>query len=78
MKCPYCESEMEKGEVQIGDLMDSYLKMGGPVLWLPQAECKKILPKKTVHLVGKAEGYYCEKCGKVVGIFSERGAEFFQ
>lgn len=78
MKCPYCESEMEKGEVQIGDVIDARLKMGGPVLWLPQTECKKILPKKTVHLVGKAEGYYCEKCGKVVGIFSERGAEFLQ
>ena len=78
MKCPYCENEMEKGEVQIGDLIDSYLKMAGPVLWLPQTECKKMVPKRTVYLVGKAEGYYCQKCEKVVGIFNERGAEFLQ
>ena len=43
-----------------------------------QDDCKKLLPKKTVHLIGRAEGYYCENCGKVVAIFSERGAEFLQ
>lgn len=78
MRCPYCESDMEKGEVQIGDIIEAKLKTGGPVLWIPQKDSKKVLPSKTVNLIGKAEGYYCEKCGKVVGIFCERGAEFLQ
>ena len=28
MKCPYCENDMEKGEVQIGDIIDARLKTG--------------------------------------------------
>lgn len=78
MKCPYCERDMEKGEVQIGDAFQALLKSGGPVLWVPQNDCKKFLPKKTVSLIGNAEGYYCEQCAKVVAIFDERGADFLQ
>ena len=78
MKCPYCEEDMEKGEVQIGDIIDARLNTGGPVLWIPKDDCKKLLPKKTVSLIGRAEGYYCRECAKVVGIFTERGADFLQ
>ncbi len=78
MKCPYCENDMEKGEIQIGDIIDARLKTGGPVLWIPKDDCKKLLPKKTVRLTGIAEGYYCKKCAKAIGIFSEKGAEFLQ
>ncbi len=78
MKCSYCESDMEKGEIQIGDIIEAKFKTGGPVLWISQQDSKKLLPKKTVSLIGKAEGYYCKKCGKVVGIFNERGGEFLQ
>ncbi len=71
MKCPYCEKEMEKGEVQIGDIIEARLKTGGPVRWISEKECKKLLPKRTVPLTGKAEGYYCNQCQKVIGIFDE-------
>ena len=46
MKCPYCGNEMEKGEVQVGDILQAKLKSGGPVLWVSEEDCKKILPKK--------------------------------
>ena len=78
MKCPYCENVMEKGEVQVGDMFQVFLKSGGPVLWVPQKDCKKILPQKTVSLIGNAEGYYCDRCAKVVAIFDKRGADFLQ
>lgn len=78
MNCSYCEKEMQKGEVQIGDIFESIFKSSGPVVWIAEDECKKILPKNTVHLKVKAEGYYCEQCGKVVATFEERGAEFLQ
>lgn len=77
MNCPYCGKEMEKGEVQIGDSISALVR-GGHAVWVPQKECKKILPKNTVNLKPTAEGYYCDQCVKVVAIFDDRGADFFQ
>ena len=77
MNCPYCGKEMEKGEVQVGDAITALVK-GGYVLWLSETEKKKMVPKNTVQLCGVAEGYYCDKCIKVVAIFNERGDSFFQ
>lgn len=79
MKCPYCGKEMQKGEVQSGDLFDNlFNNRGGSVLFVSEDECKKLVPKKSVSLKVNGEGYYCEACGKVVGIFDERGADFWQ
>jgi len=78
MKCPYCSDEMKKGEVQIGDIIEARLKNGGPILWISEEDCKRILPKKTVRLESGAEGYYCEKCAKVVAFFDEKDAGFIQ
>jgi len=78
MKCPYCGNEMEKGEVQVGDILQAKLNSGGPVLWVPEEDCKKILPKKTISLCGVGEGYYCEKCAKAVAIFEEKGTGILQ
>ena len=78
MKCPYCENEMAKGEVQIGDAFQAFLKAGGPVLWIAEKETGKFIPKKSVTLAGVAIGYYCEKCSKVVAVFDEKGSDFLQ
>lgn len=71
MKCPYCSNEMKKGEVQIGDILQAKIKCGIPVLWIPEEDCKKLLPKETVSLSNAGEGYYCEVCEKVVTIFEK-------
>lgn len=78
MNCPYCGKEMQKGEVQSGSWGGKVLNAGEQALWIPEAECKKIVPKVSVSLKVNGEGYYCEKCAKVVGIFEKRGADFFQ
>ena len=78
MKCPYCGNEMEKGEVQVGDILEAKWKSGGPVLWVSEEECKRILPKKTIRLNGVGDGYYCEKCAKAVAIFDEKGTGILQ
>ncbi len=78
MKCLYCGNEMQKGEVQSGFWGGKVLNSGEHALWIPEAECKKLVPKTSVSLKVNGEGYYCETCGKVVGIFEERGADFFQ
>ncbi|MBQ4537774.1 MAG: hypothetical protein II994_09205 [Lachnospiraceae bacterium] len=72
MKCPYCDCEMEKGEVQIGDIVEARLKTGGPVMWISENECKKLLPKETIRLEAKAEGYYCNQCEKAVAFFNQK------
>jgi len=78
MNCPYCGDEMKKGEVQTGSAVNRMLRSGDSVLWIPEEDCAKIIPKKTINLATVAEGYYCEQCVKVVAIFDERGAGFFQ
>lgn len=78
MKCPKCGNEMEKGEVQVGDIFEAKFRSGGPVLWIPEEDGKKLLPKKTIRLDNVGEGYYCEKCAKVVAMFDEKGVDFFQ
>lgn len=78
MNCPSCGKEMQKGEVQSVDLLTNLFSHGESALWVPEEECKKALPKTSVTLNAVGEGYYCEDCGKVVGIFEKRGAEFWQ
>ncbi len=78
MNCPYCGKEMQKGEIQTGQWGGRILNHGEQVLWIPEAECKKIVPKTSVSLKVNGEGYYCEACKKAVGIFEERGADFWQ
>lgn len=78
MFCPYCGKEMQKGEIQTGNWGGRILNHEERVLWIPEPECKKFVPKTSVSLKVNGEGYYCEACGKVVGIFEERGADFWQ
>ena len=78
MNCPYCNKEMEKGEVQVGSFLDAKLFKGGNVIWIPEKDSKKMIPKNTINLYGIAEGYYCNQCIKVVAIFEDRGADFLQ
>lgn len=81
MQCPYCDNEMQKGEVEVRDtssLLGGLLHIGAAVEWLPEGERKKFFRKNTVNLALVAEGYYCQKCGKTIAIFDERGADFWQ
>jgi len=78
MNCPSCGKEMQKGEVQSGDLLTNLFKYGEHALWVPQEESGKMLPKSGVPVKVIGEGYYCKDCGKIVGIFEERGADFWQ
>ena len=78
MKCPYCEKEMKKGKVKVGDTIGNLFKVGELVTYIPDEECGKLLANNTINLDVNAEGYYCEDCKKVVAVFSERGDSFFQ
>lgn len=78
MNCLYCGKEMQKGEVQSGYWGGKFFDKGEHALWIPEAECEKMVPKTSVSLKVNGEGYYCEACGKVVGIFEERGTDFWQ
>lgn len=58
--------------------LDAKLFKGGNVIWIPEKDSKKMIPKNTINLYGIAEGYYCNQCIKVVAIFEDRGADFLQ
>lgn len=69
MKCPYCNKEMKNGEVKVVDTM---FNMFSNIVWYPEEELKNIVKKNYVNLKFKGQGYYCEECMKVVGIFDEK------
>lgn len=79
MKCSFCNEEMIKGSIQTGTLLTSITKVDEMVVFLPEGEEKKLLPRNTVHLkINSKEANYCPKCGKALVIFEERGNTFWQ
>ena len=50
MKCPFCSKEMKKGKVKVGDAIGNIIKAGEVVSYIPEEECGKLLPKKTLNL----------------------------
>ena len=55
MKCPYCDKEMENGEVKVVDTMFNMVSNLG---WYPENEIKKMVKKNYVNLKFKGAGYY--------------------
>ena len=75
MNCPVCGKEMAAGGLWVS---------GTLVRWLPEKDFRestlfkivfpdaKVLKGKTNHLMKETKvpgAYYCENCGKIVGIF---------
>lgn len=75
MKCPECGNEMKKGVIQVKDA-GSITQSLTMVSWYPEDDTGKIVKRDRVSLPLRAEGYYCDECMKVYGIFEEK-YEFF-
>lgn len=71
MKCPECGNEMKKGVIQVKDT-GSITQFFTMVSWHPVDDTGKIVKRDRVGLPLKAEGYYCDECMKVYGIFEEK------
>ncbi|MBE6851273.1 MAG: hypothetical protein E7504_06015 [Ruminococcus sp.] len=69
MKCPYCEKEMQKGEIRFSDDLSAFIKFFQGPRWVSEEDIERIIPKNTVQLSHVAETYYCEACGKAVAYF---------
>ena len=79
MKCMFCNEEMITGSIETGPLFSNILKADEMVVFIPEGEEKKLLPKNTVHLkITSKSANFCPKCGKAVAIFQERGNTFWQ
>lgn len=76
MICPHCGKEMKKGEVQMGDSVQAKIKRGTVVLWVPDEEKGKFVPKNSVRLKAWGEAFYCPDCEKVIAEFDKREPEF--
>lgn len=68
VKCPECGNRMRKGKVEVIDI-EHLLIPRVMTSWYPDEDKDKIFRKNIVHLKLEAEGYYCDKCEKVVAIF---------
>ena len=71
MKYPECGKECRKGFIEAKD-GGSLTQMFTSVIWYPEEEKKNKIRKSTVHLSLYGEGYYCDECMKVIGIFTEK------
>jgi NAD-dependent SIR2 family protein deacetylase len=67
-KCPYCESEMKKGFVEISGSMP----FSTNVAWYPEEERKKIFHDNIIWLKTRAEGYHCDNCDKIIAVFDKK------
>ena len=70
MKCPECGKECCKGFIEAIEFA-SITQLSVSVIWYPEEEKGKWTKNNKVQLSRKGEGYYCDKCKKVTGIFDE-------
>lgn len=70
MKCPNCNIDMTKGVLEANTL-GSLTQMGTMMKWCPIDEKGKKNRKESIELSLHGEGYYCDTCMKVYGIFEQ-------
>lgn len=82
MLCTICNGEMIKGRIEPGTFTDNYVlkKLNyDSVVFLPEGQEKKILPKNTVQLkITAQDAAYCPNCGKAVVVCENIGNSFWQ
>ena len=70
MKCPECGNECRKGMLKA--VNEERMENANVIMaWYPE----KIAVKKSIdgmNLGSQVEGYYCETCGKVFAVMSEK------
>ncbi|MBQ6035252.1 MAG: hypothetical protein IJL33_07120 [Ruminococcus sp.] len=71
MKCPECGKECRKGFIEAKEI-GSITQFFTSVIWYPEDEKDKWIRNNTVHLSLHGEGYYCDECMKVIGVFDEK------
>lgn len=71
MKCPICNGWMQKGTIEAINPR-SLLNMDTFVRFYTEEENGKLIKKNATSLSIKAEGYYCSRCCKYIGIFNQR------
>ena len=67
MKCPYCDKEMIHGDIQLYEMGSVILHMPATMKFKPDDREKKNLVADPIK---KIEGWYCDKCNKIVSIAS--------
>lgn len=82
MICTFCGTEMIKGRIEPGTFLDNFVLKQlnyDSLIFLPEGQEKKILPKDTVQLkIKPQETDYCPKCRKATVICENIGDSFWQ
>ncbi len=68
-KCPVCGNAVKKGTVK-AEHIGSLLQTLTTVVWYPEEKCGR-LKRGGIPLSLRAEGFYCEACGRVFAAFSQ-------
>lgn len=65
MNCPYCGGSMIPGRIETNAVLH-LIRWPASIIFEPDEYYKK---KKTASPLDKREGWYCEHCRKIVGVF---------
>jgi len=68
MKCPYCDGEMQHGNLQMDGRSGLHFQQEGKKLtfWDQLAGVGKVITKGQRMLTIQIEADYCEKCRKII------------
>ncbi len=68
MKCPFCGNECIEGIVR-SKLINSPMPFMTETFWFPKEEDGKWFKDHRKNMPSKTEGWFCENCRKVIGIY---------
>lgn len=71
INCPICGGKLEKGKIEVINAR-SLFNIDTFVRYYPKQNDGKIIKKNASSLQLKADGLFCARCNKYIGIFEPR------
>lgn len=69
MDCPFCGKPMEPGRIETNAVLHFASRWPATVYFVPDAPFGK---RRAASPLARREGWYCEACGRIVGIFDAK------
>ncbi|WP_295217220.1 PF20097 family protein [Ruminococcus sp.] len=67
MKCPYCQKEMQSGEIELYEFASVLFHKPATLKFIPHDHSQN--PKKAEQIYSTPVGWYCTDCNKIMAVF---------
>lgn len=67
MRCPYCQKEMQNGEIELYEFGSIFLHKPATLKFTPHNQPQN--PKKADQVYSVPAGWYCPNCNKIIAVF---------